>query len=227
MGKIIGVDNLQYRSYRKAFSLGRHNGAYYYAKEIEKNIIPLVKTDRNWDCLGMKFTNHFDHSVVFLHHNLNFSTTYKWLNRYNDAVLVASSWATYAAAQDAGHKVIYVPLSIDVGFVEQFKTKKTKQACYAGNRWKFKLDDLKKYIPDGVDFPPDDLPREELLRFIAPYHECYCIGRCALEARVLGCEIKVCDSRYPDPTYWEVLDNKDSAKILQRELDKVDNLIRR
>ena len=223
MGKIIGIHNNNYRAYRKAYPKGGFNGAHYYADEIERNIIPLVKTDRSWDCLGMQMTNHSDHAIVFLHHNLNFNSVYKWLRRYNDLILVVSSWVTYAAAQDAGYKVIYLPLSVDVEYVKQFKTEKTKQACYAGNRWGFKRDDLKKYIPEGVDFPPNDLPREELLRFIAPYRECYCIGRCALEAKILGCKIKVCDSRYPDPKYWKVLDNKDAAKILQRELDKIDN----
>lgn len=222
MGKIIGINNGQYRGYRKAFNRGRYNGAYYYAKEIEENMVPLVKTDRNWDLLGMKFTQHYVHSIVFLHHNLNFNSVYKWLKRYNDQVLVASSWTTYAAAQDAGYKVIFLPLSVDVSFVEQFKTKKTKDACYAGNRWKFKDDDINKYVPDGVDFQEADLPREELLKFIAPYKKCYAIGRCAIEARVLGCKIMKCDSRY-EPDDFPILDNRDAAEILQRELDKIDN----
>lgn len=213
---------MQYKGYRKAFSQGRHNGAYYYAKEIEENIVPLVKTDRNWDLLGMKFTQHYAHSIVFLHHNLNFDSTYKWLKRYDDQILVASSWTAYAAAQDAGHKVIFLPLSVDVSFVEQFKTKKTKDACYAGNRWKFKDDDIKKYVPDGVDFQEVDLPREELLKFIAPYKKCYAIGRCAIEARALGCKIMKCDSRY-EPDDFPILDNRDAAEILQRELDKIDS----
>lgn len=223
MSAIVGVNNSNYLAYRKAFPEGRYNGAYYYAKEIEENIIPLVKTDRNWDCLGMRVTQHYDHSIIFLHHNLNFANTYKWINKYKDVILVASSWATYAAAQDAGHRVIYLPLSVDVSYVKQFRTKKTKGACYAGNRWKFKDVDLAKHVPDGVEFPPANLPREELLKFIAPYRECYCIGRCAIEAKILGCEVKVCDSRYPDPDYWEVIDNKNAAEILQRELNKIDN----
>lgn len=203
-----------------------HNGAYYYSKEIVENIIPLVKTDRPWDTLGMKGVGSLDHAIVFIHHNLNFGTTYKWLRKYKDLVLIASSWTTYANAQDAGHKVIFLPLSIDVDYVKKFKADKTKKACYAGNRWKFKTDDILKYVPDGVDFPPKDLPREELLRFMAPYKQCYAIGRCAIEAKVLGCEIKVCDSRYPDPKFWRVLGNRDAAKILQRELDKIDGITR-
>lgn len=225
MSEIIGVNNRIYAAYRKAFPEGKHNGAYYYAKEIEENIIPLVKTDRNWDCLGMRQTPHYDYSIVFLHHNLDFNQVYKWLKKYKDMVLIASSWATYAAAQDAGHKVIYLPLSVDANYVRQFKTEKTKDACYAGNRWKFKDADLAKYVPDGVDFPPANLPREELLKFIAPYKECYAVGRCAIEAKILGCKIKICDSRYPDVKYWKVLDNKNAAKILQKELDKIDGII--
>ena len=113
------------------------------------------------------------------------------------------------------------PTPVDVEYVKQFKTEKTKRACYAGNRWKFKDADLAKYVPDGVDFPPANLPREELLKFIAPYKECYAIGRCAIEAKILGCKIMKCDHRY-EPDDFPVLDNKDAAKILQEELDKID-----
>lgn len=225
MNEIIGVDNRNYIAYRKAFPEGRYNGAYYYAKEIEENIIPLVKTDRNWDCLGMRQTPHFDHSIIFLHHNLNFDQVYKWLKKYKDIVLVASSKITYKAAQDAGYKVIYLPLSVDVEYVRQFKTKKTKRACYAGNRWKFKDADLAKLVPDYVDYPPANLPREELLKFMAPYKECYAIGRCAIEAKILGCKIKKCDSRYPDVRYWKIVDNRDAAKKLQNELNKIDGIM--
>lgn len=225
MSEIIGVDNRNYIAYRKAFPEGRYNGAYYYAKEIEENIIPLVKTDRNWDCLGMRQTPHFDHSIIFLHHNLNFDQVYKWLKKYKDIVLVASSKITYKAAQDAGYKVIYLPLSVDVEYVRQFKTKKTKRACYAGNRWKFKDTDLAKYVPGYVDYPPANLPREELLKFMAPYKECYAIGRCAIEAKILGCKIKKCDSRYPDVRYWKIVDNRNAAKKLQNELNKIDGIM--
>ena len=221
---IVGINNNNYRAFRKAYPKGGFNGAHYYADEIERNIIPLVKTNRNWDCLGMRMTNHPDHCIMFIHHNLNFKQTYFWLKRYKDVILVVSSWATYAAAQDVGYKVIYLPLSIDVDYVKQFKTKKTKDACYAGNRWKFKHPDLAKYVPKGTDYPPIDMKREDLLKFIAPYKTCYAIGRCALEAKALGCKIKVCDSRYPDPKYWKLLDNKDAAKLLQKELDKVDGI---
>lgn len=227
MTKIIDTTDLDYIAYCKNYhhkGKGAHNGAYYYSQEIVKNIIPNVKTERPWDTLGMKFLRSADHAIVFLHHNLNHSAIYRWLRKYKDLVYVCSSWRTYAWAQDQsnGHAV-FVPLSIDAEYVKQFKTEKTKQACYAGNKWAFKYPDLKKYVPKGVDFPPENIPREELLRFIAPYRECYAVGRSAIEAKCLGCKIKVCDHRYPDPTFWKVIDNKEAAKLLQKELDLLDN----
>ena len=222
---IIGVNNLNYRSHRKTFKSGAHNGAYYYAKEIEKNIVPLVKTDRNWDLLGMKFTNHYPHSIIFIHHCLDWDRVYSWLEKCKDFILVVSTKPTLEWAKSKGYKAIFLPLSIDVEYVKQFKTEKTKRACYAGNRWAFKREQEEKNIPDYVDFPLPNIPREEMLKFIAPYKELYAIGRCAIEGMVLGCKIKpFLMDRYPDPDYWKILDNKDAAKILQRELDKIDSV---
>lgn len=224
MGIIIGVNNSNYLSYRKAFPEGRYNGAYYYAKEIEENIIPLIKTDRNWDCLGMRFTAHYRRSIIFIHHCLNWDKTYPWIAKLEDPILVVSTKPTLEWAKSKGYKAIFLPLSIDVDYVSQFRTKKTKKACYAGNRWAFKKEQEDKNLPKDLDFPPKDLEREELLKFIAPYKECYAIGRCALEAMALGCKIKpFLMDRYPDPNYWKILSNQDAAKILQRELDKIDN----
>ena len=222
---IIGVNNLNYRSHRKTFKNGAHNGAYYYAKEIEQNIVPLVKTDRNWDLLGMKFTNHYPHSIVFIHHCLNWDRAYNWLDKRKDFILVVSTKPTLEWAKSKGYPAIFLPLSIDVEYVKQFKTEKTKRACYAGNRWAFKREQEEKNIPKYVDFPPPNIPREEMLKFIAPYEELYAIGRCAIEGMVLGCKIKpFLMDRYPDPNYWKILDNKDAAKILQKELDKIDGV---
>lgn len=224
MGQVIGVNDFNYRSYRKVFSKGMFNGAYYYAKELEENIIPLVKTDRHWDLLGMNFTRHFNHSVIFVHHNLDWDKTYGWMDKYNDIVLVASTYPTLDWAKSKGYKVIFLPLSIDVEYVKRFMTEKTKDACYAGNRWAFKREQENKNIPKGVVFPPPNLERDKLLEFMAPFRKCYAIGRCALEAMALGCEIMpFLMDRYPDPNYWKILENKDAAKILQTELNKIDN----
>ena len=37
-----------------------------------------------------------------------------------------------------------------------------------------------------------------------------------------GCEIMPYDKRFPDPSIWRVLDNRDAAKILQQKLDEID-----
>lgn len=229
MPRIIDTTNPNYIAYCKNYhqnGKGAHNGAYYYSQEIVKNFVPNVKTNRPWDTTGMKFLQSADHAIVFLHHNLNHDVVYKWLRKYKDLVYVCSSPVTYewAKKQPNGH-AIFLPLSIDTEYVSQFKAEKTKGACYAGNKWAFKYPDLKKYVPTGVDFPKANIPREELLKFIAPYRNCYAVGRSALEARCLGCSIKVCDHRYPDPNFWKVVDNLDAAKILQKELNKIDNVI--
>lgn len=202
---------------------GRFNGAYYYAQEIVKNIIPLVKTTRNWDTLGMRCVGSQEHAIVFIHHCVNWDAVYDWLDDYNDHIYVVSTQPTFEWFVAHGKKTILLPLSIDVDFVSQFKCTKTKRACYAGNRWAFKREDEDKNIPRYVDFPPKNLPREDLLRFIAQYQELYAIGRCALEGLVLGCEIKPFYHVYPDPSYWRVLDNKDAAHILQDALNKIES----
>ena len=67
------------------------------------------------------------------------------------------------------------------------------------------------------------MPRELLLDELAKYKKAYAVGRCALEAKALGCEILPYDDRFPDPSIWKVLDNKEAAKILQEKLDEIDN----
>lgn len=223
MSIIIDTSNRKYIDYKKIFfanGRGAHNGAYYYSKEIVKNIIPNVHTDRPWDTLGMKAIGSKDHAIVFIHSNIEPAKNYAWLKKYDDLVLVVSSEHAYNWAKDTGYKTIFLPLSVDVEYVKQFKSKKVKDACYAGNKWKFKKTDLEKYIPDGVDFPPDDIEREDLLKFIAPYKKVYAVGRCAIEAKILGAKVLKCDHRY-DPADFEVLDNKEAAKILQKELNNI------
>lgn len=228
MNKIIDTTNPDYKAYCKIYhhdGKGMYNGAYYYSREIVKNIIPLVKTERPWDTLGMRCTRSADHAIVFIHHNLKHDQVYGWLKRYKDLIYVCSSEESYewAKNQPDSH-AIFLPLSIDVDYVKQFKAKKTKQACYAGNKWGFKEKDIAKYVPKGVKFPPANMPRDELLAWIAPFKECYAVGRTALEAKALGCKIKVCDHRYPDVKFWELIDNKKAAKMLQKELDRIDGV---
>ena len=39
-------------------------------------------------------------------------------------------------------------------------------------------------------------------------------GRTAIQAKILGCEIGVHDTRYPDPSIWKIVDNKEAAKMV-------------
>lgn len=190
------------------------NGAFYYSQEIVKNIIPLVQTDRNWITVNLPGVG-CDHSIVFIHNNKN-PERYEWLRIYKDIILVCGVPETVDKVKHIG-KAIYLPLSVDVDYVAQFRTDKTKDAAFVGRPAKRRGIEL----PDGVDII-EGLPREEMLEQMAQYKTVYAVGRCAIEAKVLKCRLKAYDPRYPKVSKWKVLDNKDAAKLLQEELDKID-----
>lgn len=213
---IIDHDNKRYRSRWARANANRFNGAFYYSKEIVKNIIPRVITDRNWITVNTYGNPGCDHSIVFIHNNLH-PENYSWLSKYRDVVLVCGVPETCEKVAHLG-KAIYLPLSVDVRMVKRYLCDKDKEAAYAGRSVKFR----------GLSLPEDceiigDLPRTKLLPEIARYKRVYAVGRTAIEAKILGCEICAYDPRFPDPSIWEVLDNKDAAKMLQKELDKIDN----
>ena len=76
-------------------------------------------------------------------------------------------------------------------------------------------------MPPGIDYV-SGLERNLLLQKLAYYKEAYAVGRTAIEAKILGLNILPFDPRYPNPNIWQPLDNKDAAKMLQKELDKID-----
>ena len=218
---VIDTNNYRYVEKRNKLKGGQFNGAYYYSQEIVKNIIPYIKTNRPWDTLGMKSVGTLNRSIVFIHHNLDMDNVYSWLKDYKDLVLVTSSPYTYDWAVKAGYKAINIPLSIDTEFVKKFKTKKTKDTCFCGNIWAFRKYELAKTIPQGVDFKPKNICREELLKFMAPYKKVYAIGRCALEAKCLGAEVLQCYKKFP-VDHWKLIDNKDVIEEFQKKLDEID-----
>lgn len=202
---------------RKKSQFNQFNGAYYYSKEIVKNIIPRVRTDRNWVTIYAE-GQCFDHSIVFIHNNIN-TEQYYWLKQFKDLVLVVGVPQTVEKVQRYADHVVYLPLSVDVEDVEKYKRLKRRYQAYVGRR--------DKMAGLELPFPCDlitDMPREELLPAMAEYERVYAVGRCAIEAKVLGCNIGVYDYRYPDPELWQVVDNKEAAKMLQKELDKIDKL---
>ena len=212
---IIDHNNLMYLKQWQYARNHRFNGAYYYSREIVKNIIPNVKTDRNWITINSKGVP-IHHSIVFVHDNLKPQSSYLWLSNGRDLVMVCGVEETMNKVKNFGIPV-YLPLSVDVDYVKQFKTKKTKDIAYVGRAGKPGTERL----PKDIDYI-SGMNREALLKEMAKYKKVYAVGRCAIEAKVLGGEVLPYDRRYPDPSVWKILDNKDAAKILQEELDKID-----
>lgn len=197
--------------YKRPSKVSKWNGAYYYSKEIVKNIIPRIKTDRNWVTINCK--EAADHSIVFVHNNLH-PEHYDYLKQYKDIILVVGVPETAPKMAHLG-KVIYLPLSVDVGYVEKFRCEKDKDVCFVGRPSKF---EGTKAIGDYIG----GVPREELLERLAHYKQAYAVGRCAIEARILGCEILPYDPRFPNPALWTIIDNAEAAAILQHELDVIE-----
>ena len=199
----------------------KFNGAYYYSREIVKNIIPHVKTDRNWVTVRLADTPIPDHSIVFIHNNRN-PNYYEFLRDYKDLILVCGLERTVDNMQYFG-KAIYLPLSIDVEYVKRFRVEeKTKEMAFAGRLIKIS----KMYhapVPKECDILTN-MSQHRLLQAMADYKKVYCTGRTALQAKVLGCEIGVHDPNFPDPRIWKVIDNRDAAKMLQKMLNEIDGV---
>lgn len=192
----------------------RYNGAYYYSVEIVRNIIPNVKTDRNW--VTVNCGECLDHSIVFIHNNKH-PEFYDWLRAYNDLVLVCGVPETVDKVKHLADHAIYLPLSVDVEEVRKYIKPKTKYKAFAGRK--------DKLGGCGLAFEGrvlGDMPREQLLEALGEYEVVYAVGRCAIEAKILGCNIEPYDPRFPDPNVWQILDNREAAKILQEKLNEID-----
>lgn len=139
-----------------------------------------------------------------------------WLGYSRDIILVCGIKETMDKVKHLGTPV-YLPLSVDVPYILQFRSEKTKEIAYVGRPDKPGMENL----PKNVDYL-SGISREALLKELAKYKKVYAVGRCAIEAKILGCEILPFDERYPDPSVWKVIDNKTAARMLQLELDKID-----
>ena len=223
---IIDHNHPEYIKLRNKFKKGKFNGCWYYSHEIVDNIIPNVQTERDWNTVGRELSGMHDGMIVFLHDN---STPwhYDWLKKYNDLILVCSSQYTADSVKYSG-RTILLPMSIDTEYVKQFRVaKKTKGTCFVGNPWVLDnirgsdLDPEHSTVPSGIDIL-NGMKREKLLKRLAQYRRAYAIDRCAQEAIVLGCELLKLNTRYSVDGVGQVLDNRDAAKILQDELNKID-----
>lgn len=219
---IISHKNNTYKERWERLGIDRYNGAYYYSREIVKNIIPNVKTKRSWMTVNVPGRGE-DGMIVFVHNNLH-PENYEWLSKYKDIVLVCGVPETVDKVKRYGH-AIYLPLSIDVEYVKQFALPKSMKAgaAFAGRRSKRNMPGVK--LPDNIKML-EGYSRKELLKTMAQFEEIYGVGRTALEAVCLGCKVKAYDPRYPDPDVWKVIDNKEAAKLLQKALDDIDGIKR-
>ena len=100
---IFDHDHYKYREKWNMSGYNRYNGAFYYSKEIVKNIIPRVKTDRNWITINIQGIG-CDHSIVFIHNNLH-PEHYDWLQRYDDLILVCGIPETCAKVSHLGNAI--------------------------------------------------------------------------------------------------------------------------
>lgn len=215
MPMIISHNHPRYQRIIESNPRRRNNGAYHYSREILRNIIPNVKTDRSWVTINIP-GKAADHAIVFIHNNKH-PENYDWLEEYEDLILVCGVPETCDKVKHLG-VAVYLPLSIDTEEVSTYATpNKDKNAAFAGRAAKAK----EAQLPKGTDILAG-MNRPNLLAQMARYKKIYAVGRTAIEARALGCEILPYDPRYPDPSVWEVTDNKEAAEILQRLLDSVD-----
>ena len=190
------------------------NGAYFYSQEIVKEFIPNIKTDRNWITLNIEGVG-CDHSIVFIHNNLR-PELYDWLSEYKDLILVCGIPETCEKVAHLG-KAIYLPLSVKVAQIEKYKAKKTRDTCYVGRHIK-----REGYsFPEGTAFL-EDVSRVTLLKNMARFRKVYAVGRTAIEAKILDCEVLPFDKRFPNPDIWQVLDSSEAVSILQKKLDEIE-----
>ena len=213
---IVDHNHPLYIKKRKSSGNDKFNGAYYYSKEIVKNFIPNINTDRNWITVNIpSLEGDWDHSIVFIHNNRN-PNYYSWLKKYKDLILVCGIPQTCENMRFYG-KPVYLPLSVDVKNVKKHKkAHKTKNMGFAGRMIK-----LNNHVPNDCDVL-SGMSQTRLLDKMSRYKKIYAVGRTAIQARILGCEIGVYDERFPDPKFWKVVDNSEAVKILQQMIDEID-----
>ena len=213
--------NIKYQRRWKEAGKNKYNGAFYYSKEIVKNIIPNVRTDRNWITVNIPGMGA-DHSIVFIHNNLH-PENYDWLRDrgFRDLILVCGIPETVEKVAHLG-RAVYLPLSIDTEYIKQFKLTKEERhgSAFVGRPAKLKIPGIT--LPAGIDYI-QGVKRQDMLKMMARYEYVYAVGRTAIEAKALGCKLKPYDPRFPKVSRWKVLDNRGAAKMLQEMIDEIDS----
>lgn len=203
-----------YKQLRNRIGKSRWNGAYYYSIEICDRIIPNIKTGRPWITINTNgYVRGFDRAIVFAHNHKGCPSHYEWLKGYKDLIFVCSERDDMPKLEHLGTP-IYLPLSVDVEFVKQFRKEvKTKEIAFFGRMERVK--EIADQLPDGIEYV-SGMKRERMLRKMAEYETVYALDRVAIEAQILGCKV------LPYPDRWKVIDSLEAVPMLQKELDKID-----
>ena len=196
----------------KDYHMPCENGAHIYSELICKYFVPNIITGMNWNTINVG--KGVDNSIVFIHSNINTVKRHGFLKDYDRQLLICSQQSTCRLTENLGTPV-YLPLSIDVGYVQQFITTKDRYCCYAGRRAKADTETFKK---NGVDILAD-MSHDELLKEMARYHYVYAVGLTALEAKCLNCNVLPYDQRFPNPAVWKVRDIRQMIPVLQNIID--------
>ena len=220
MSKVFSHKSPKYINYCKTHGITPNNGAFYYSKEIVTNFIPKIKTSRNWVTVNIP-ENCWDDSIVFIHNNAN-PERYWWLYRFKNLILVCSQIKTLRFVSELFPRFhcILIPLSVDTKYVEKYKVKrKTKDVAYYGRIEKCP----KKINNDEKIVKIYGNNRSQLLKEVAKYKTVYAIGRCAIEAKILGCNVKPHKGEYEN-TSFDIIDNEEVIPELQRLINEIDGV---
>jgi hypothetical protein len=207
----------EYKAAQSKLNRGKFNGAYFYSKEIVDCFIPQIKTTYNWQTINHQKAP--EHCIVFVHSN-NALHRYDYLLKYKDIILVCSTHNSLNELKKKGHKkVIYVPLSIDTDYLDNFKMDKKYGTIAAGNLWAFTPETKVMFIRNRIKHY-HDIPREDLLKLMAKSKTVYAIGRTAMEAIYLGANVIQPDKEYPVEKYTTYFTQKQAIEILRKEIER-------
>lgn len=218
---VYGTQTLKFTQWRDKQTHGKENGAYYYSKEIEDNILPELKLDMLFVTAGAALYTPRelpDGTIVICHDNRSTRQSYGKLFG-KGMIWVCSKHSTVETLKGYGEKAVYVPLSIDTEYIKQFKRKKTKDTAYVGNAWAFKREYLNS-LPIDIE-QLSGMARVKLLKEMAKYKRVIAEGRCLMEAQVLGCKTEVPKYDGHESVYVEALDNREAVKYWREALKPI------
>lgn len=196
----------------KKLHMDHHDGAYWYSKEFVERMIPKLKTDRPFVTINVK-GKCLDNAIVIIHAN-DHPEVYTYLADYKNLILVCSKIATVKKLIEMYPKfhVVYLPMSVDKAYVEKFKAKrKTKDTAYVGRLVKCPDEMMKNKNIAKIG----NMDREKVLSECAKFKNVFAVGRCAIEAKILGAKV-FSDEDYP------ILDNLEAVPILQKFINEID-----